>query len=657
MLVSPVLVAFTTLCSLTTFTLVAADIPAYHESADYDRGLKGSWPHQYYRSAPEVGPVINYRQHDERCDDGQYTLIAPRGGGVTTAGPMILDQKGALVWTKPYGQTYNVNIYNFKGRDYLTFWTGNDGVVGHGDGVYYMLDSSYNVAYTIKAANGLPADLHEFQITPNGTAIFTIYDIIAADLSSVGGSADGWIWDGTFQEVDIETGELVFQWRASEHFNFTEAYRGREGNGDRREQAWDYFHINSIDKDDRGNYLISSRYFHVLAYIDGRTGAVIWKLGGKDNMFTDLSDGAATNISWQHHARFHKDGHAITVFDNGSRGQGAPMNPSRGLFIDIDHESLTAKVRHQYWNPLPISSQSQGSVQILDSGNVLVGYGFSAAWTEFTMDGEVLCDIHFGPTLGFSDGSIISYRVFKHAWVGDPNTNPAIALEGYEIYVSWNGATEVKTWVLQGSDIDDGDDDEEEEEEGDNFHFISAVAKDGFETTIPIPTDTTYTYLRALALNSTGHTIGTTVAMEWDSSGVQVLMGVVDDKAKEKARRRSMKAWVFFAVGFGSASLLAFCSWLIGFCVRRARAKKRARASAAAGGTAWQAADFDLNDLVVEDDDDDDMEHVGADFALLRKKDWVDGDDGEEADELGRQLQEDEEEGDESRVLLQKETV
>jgi hypothetical protein len=52
---------------------------------------------------------------------------------------MILDQNGDLVWFKEYGTTYNFNIHSFRGEDYLTFWTGNDGVRGHGNGIYYMV--------------------------------------------------------------------------------------------------------------------------------------------------------------------------------------------------------------------------------------------------------------------------------------------------------------------------------------------------------------------------------------------------------------------------------------------------------------------------------------------------------------------------------------
>lgn len=105
--------------------------------------------------------------------------------------------------------------------------------------------------------------------------MFSVFAASPADLRVAGGFKNGWIWDGVFQEVDIETNKLLFEWRASDHFSFEEVERGREGNGDSADQPWDFFHINSVDKDERGNFLVSSRYMNCLVYIDGRTGDII----------------------------------------------------------------------------------------------------------------------------------------------------------------------------------------------------------------------------------------------------------------------------------------------------------------------------------------------------------------------------------------------
>ena len=51
----------------------------------------------------------------------------------------------------------------------------------------------------------------------------------------------------------------------------------------------------------------------------------------------------------------------------------------------------------------------------------------------------------------FSPGAVMSYRTYKHAWKGHPLTNPDVAFDTGRIYVSWNGATEVSSWLLEGS--------------------------------------------------------------------------------------------------------------------------------------------------------------------------------------------------------------
>jgi hypothetical protein len=436
--------------------------------------------------------------------------------------------------------------------------------------------------YKIHGANGLQGDLHEFQITRDDTALFAVYQILPADLREVGGPKNGWIYDGLFQEVDVETNELRFQWRASEHFPLQESERDREeGDGDTEDNPWDFFHINSIDKDWRGNYLVSSRYMSSLAYIDGRTGAVLWKLGGKRNPFLDMSDGAASNFSWQHHARFQVEHDTnttrrISLLDNSSRGEGAPENTSRGLLVEINEESMTVTVLQEYWNQVPISSQSQGSMQILENGNVILGYGYSAAWTEFTADGETLCEVHFGPQSQFHRGQVLSYRVFKQKWVGLPLTRPSVALSGSEVAVSWNGATEVVTWVLQGVlPGGGGDADEsvvavrevEDSEELDlQFEFISAIPKSGFETIIPIPAGTVYAKLRVVGLDKKGITLGTTESLDWEPEEMNNEIAVYSGEEKHGAEDGDTgEGSSSSAIGIGliTVAILGFCVWLL----------------------------------------------------------------------------------------------
>jgi hypothetical protein len=54
-------------------------------------------------------------------------FITPRGPWVTgrARGPAILDSRGELVWieNEKFTQAMNLNVQQYKGQDYLTFWT------------------------------------------------------------------------------------------------------------------------------------------------------------------------------------------------------------------------------------------------------------------------------------------------------------------------------------------------------------------------------------------------------------------------------------------------------------------------------------------------------------------------------------------------------
>ncbi|KKK14755.1 hypothetical protein AOCH_005521 [Aspergillus ochraceoroseus] len=608
---------------------VRADNGPYQQSKAYDNGDFGSWPTENYRSTPILGPSVNFIEQSSKCDDGQYILIALRGESVVTPGPTILDQNGHLVWTKHYGQIYNLDVYAYQGEDYLTFWAGDDTLGGHGDGTYYMLDSSYNEAYKIRGPNGLPADLHEFHITRNGTAVFTVYDIISADLRPVGGPKRGWIWDGTFVEVDIETGELLFEWHASEHFDLTEFTQTRDSVGDSYDHPWDFFHINSVDKDAEGNFLISALYTDHLTYIDGHTGDIIWRLGGSHSNFKDLSDGAASNFTWQHHARFQDNDAAITVFDNVARDKHPIKHSSRGLYLDIDQTKMTVKIRHEYWNSHhAVTPQTQGSLQLLDSGHVFVGYGLNAAWTEFTIDGKELCHVHFGPQSSFGTGSLASYRIAKRSWTGYPRTTPDFEIHGYEAAVSWNGATEVTTWVLEGANAAVPT---KNNEPSDHFEFLTALPKTGFETIISIPPHTTQAFLRVKAVNAAGFILGTTATLPWDPTSSELVTSnlthiaapgkfYTDHEENHKdmngGRHIALRSTLFFIFGFISAFI--FAGSIRTF--RRCRAQRAARRRGGGGG-GWKAIDGPEEDEERghADDTESDSDSDGSDieFSLL----------------------------------------
>jgi hypothetical protein len=435
-------------------------------------------------------------------------------------------------------------------------------------------------------------------ITPQGTAILTVYEIYPITSPGFVDDTDViWIWDCLFQEIDITTNELFFQWRASEHHSLNETYRDIHDEGRSPDRPWDWYHMNSIQKDEVGNYLVSARYTHTITYIDGNTGAIIWILGGKRNTFEDLSDGKskATDIAYQHFARFHnltefpvlladeialhptKDVNGVTkmlvsAFDNGADNEGTGFRPSRGVLIELTYptnSSLTAGTAHtakliqEYIHPAQFVSSSQGSMQVLPTNStsdprVLVGYGYVGVWTEFSADGQVLCDNRFSAMSSWGKGGVQSYRVLKAPWKGEPSWPPAVAFgEGKQqssVFVSWNGATEVKSWKLQQANDGACSDDA--------WENVSTTQKTGFETELGI-SGVDMRFLRVVGLDAEGEILGIseTLDLGWEIGANGVFDGLqIRGNSELQLAVISVAALALFVIGYESFRQLK--SWI-----------------------------------------------------------------------------------------------
>src|SRR6266496_2920123 len=227
-----------------------------------------------------------------------YVFIAPKK--IEPEGPLILDNRGRPVWFHPQtlGAT-DFRVQRYHGRKVLTWWQGHS-AFGIGSGHYVIYNSAYRRIAVLRAGNGLAGVEHEFTITPRNTALITFYD------------QRGDTMDSGFQELAIPSGRVLFQWSALAHVPVSESYAQRSG-----PQPFDYFHINSVALGPDGKYLISGRNTHALYEINPRTGAIVWRLGGK---LSDLALGPGTAFNWQHDARW-RSRTTISLFDNGARSE------------------------------------------------------------------------------------------------------------------------------------------------------------------------------------------------------------------------------------------------------------------------------------------------------------------------------------------------
>lgn len=367
------------------------------------------------------------------------------------------------------------------------------------------MDKHYRVVAQVETSGAMScSDMHEFRLAPYSdgkTALMTVYHTRPYDLSNnphfLIKEGMGWVVDGVFQEIDVATGALVFEWRSLDHLDPSLSYTypgttDTSGTGLKEWSPWDYLHLNSIDKNQDGDYLISARHMWAIYKISGKDGHIIWQLGGKQSSFN------LTNFTfgYQHHAQFVSENSTHTVlsfFDNGFNGFTHVNDISTGHFIVINHSTGEATSVNNWGCPTKkggVTVGSQGSLQVLDSGNVHIGWGEWPWFSEHTQDGTV---VQFGkmPTGRIRD--YMHYRSGKYNWTGLPIVNPALwtyALDkesNMVMYSSWNGATEVDTWNYYVADHVDGP-----------WTLAGNAKKDGFETAWQYTTVRNWTYAEAL---------------------------------------------------------------------------------------------------------------------------------------------------------------
>src|SRR5215217_1571961 len=428
---------------------VGCQLPEYSSKVRSSRGPKvkplpgvpfppeGVWA---FRSRPDLDPPVVEVATEARDDTAPgYIFIAPEKGGAGKGGSMIIDDRGQVVWFHPlrgpYGRTMNFETQTYQGRDVLTW--------GQTPGEYVIFDSSYREIASFGAANGYNGDHHEFLISPQDTALITIYNAVPRDLTSLGGSKDSVAIQGIVQELDIETGEVHFEWHSIEHVALEETYVTPSED---HYPGIDYFHLNSIDVEPDNNLLISARETSAVYKIDRNSGEVIWRLGGKKS---DFEMGPGSRFAFQHDARRLPDG-TISIFDNGSlifeNGTPKAVEESRAIVLELDEERMRASLVREYTHPEKQYADAAGNMQILPNGNVFVGWGRGLAISEFSKDGELLFDASL-------PRKNESYRAFRFSWSARPSDQPAavaerVSEEEVRVYASWNGATEVATWEI-----------------------------------------------------------------------------------------------------------------------------------------------------------------------------------------------------------------
>ncbi|KAI1360258.1 ASST-domain-containing protein [Xylaria arbuscula] len=472
--------------------------------------------HHRYQIAPGYWFTTPFKFLNHGLDDVKWVPCQ--------MGPMIYDNDGELVWSGAckYNQRIMYDLYPIElgGQPVLKAMVMHSEFPVSDCGAGVFIDQSYEVVHNFfvdKENNHV--NIHEFNyIASRNTTLVTTRRPRQWSGHALGLNEDlVWIDSNGFRAYDLTTGNITFQWHAEYHVSLEEstldpAYFLLDHDQPKvrvpftnftQGRPWDPWHINSVDQNSDGNYLVSLRHLDTIMLIAGDDGRVLWRLGGKHSDYILEGD---LKFSRQHHARYvshSRERDVISFHDNGSGEQDRDFQKptrdySRGLVVELLRpvgQPQRARILKEYKRPDRGITDKRGSLQRLQNGNVLMSWTEYPAgyFSEHTDDDEVLMEARF-----LHPNRLGTYRVYKSTnWVGAPKQPPDIKAIGYgiginsmtAIYVSWNGATEHKTWKFFSAD-----------------KFIGQTNRTGFETVFV--TDHRATTVRAAAYDATGNFLG-----------------------------------------------------------------------------------------------------------------------------------------------------
>ncbi|KAI0425764.1 ASST-domain-containing protein [Xylaria sp. FL1042] len=488
---------------------VRTDAPFHTNLTTYQAGDLGEVPTQTFFSSPVKAPIYQVNKLDvDKIDDTRFIFLT---GGYEGYGPSIISSKDLSL-------VYADQRYNFAQAAHTATLYGEQVLVVYAGDAVRIFNKHYEELYAVTPQGDLKgtyADSHEAHLTGDDTVVLVIGRREQADLEAIGHGTD-YLTNILLQEVEPRSNAVLFQFDLMSYFRVEDSFWPWDGAGPYHfDSAYDLWHVNAVQKTPAGDFLVSSRHLHSVFLVDGVTAQVKWVIGGKRSDFTDVSANASAVFHWQHNAHFTAE-NRIALFDNQAvfngfcTGEETEWGCSRGLEIEFDTESWTYWVVNEWYHPQALVSASRGGISRTPKGNTLIAWGQNPMYTEHGPDGEVVMDVQRGQVLALDHGisSVIAYRAWKSDWVGMPTWPPSIATsateDGMIIYVSWNGATEVETYVLFTSD---------NITKLNSAGAVTAVSKrTGFETSFQLGENRRFA--RVAALDRDGTILGYTMAMD-----------------------------------------------------------------------------------------------------------------------------------------------
>ncbi|MCE3228403.1 MAG: hypothetical protein K0S32_2954 [Bacteroidetes bacterium] len=351
----------------------------------------------------------------DTASKGYYFMIPLKSGAALpgyTLTQSILDRSGNLVYYKKFPLPA---IGDFKMH--------SNGLMSYSwKGKFYLMDSTFTIKDSVTTQNGVPIDSHDFQILPNGHFVLLGIENVTMDLSAynyfganhtLAGSPTATVKCGVIQELDVNK-NVVFEWHCKDHYNFSDV-----------DPQWllspsnvDWTHLNAVEYDNDGNYMLSVRHFNEITKIKRSDSTIMWRMGGNANQFTFTNDPGM--FIGQHDIRRVSNGN-VTLNDNGRQ---TPFHVAAAKEYQLNESAKTATLAWSYVEDNTTYSRAIGNYQKLLNGNHVINYGFMNnkyhLFNVVKSNGSKVFEMRFADTLR-------SYRVFNYPTLPWSLNQPTLA--------------------------------------------------------------------------------------------------------------------------------------------------------------------------------------------------------------------------------------
>lgn len=226
-------------------------------------------------------------------------------------------------------------------------------------------------------ANGkYPVIHHDVRMDKNGNVVTLTRTSKPFDMSSRGGEKNDTLGGDGILVMDT-TGKVIWEWDIWDVWDLTKDPLLKEF-------SYDRFHVNSLNFDTDGNYLVSVAIEDQIWKVNSRTGEIMWKLGKNGDFKMDT----ANYFSFQHSAHINSQGD-LMVFDNSLW-----RKESGGVSFHLDTVNMIATTKIMAILPKEKYTSRMGSAYLLPNGNLLQNSAKTGSVMVTDQKGKILWELN-----------------------------------------------------------------------------------------------------------------------------------------------------------------------------------------------------------------------------------------------------------------------